>query len=169
MKNTINIYSKRAEKEISAFKDKEYQFDIRLDNVHLKSINDLTRIDIFSKNDLYVGGETLWTAMQPKGENRHHNYHDLTPEDIVNALRNITKPYCVLKNNEGRISIISSIKSHLGVPLHLVIEIGASLKVDNQANINKLVTLFPLSKIDSFIKNIGINSVYYINIGNKAK
>ena len=169
MKNTININSSTASSDITQFKNREYEMDIRINNVHLKNLNNLIGSNLFSKNDLYVGGETLWTSMQPKGENEHHNYHDLTPEDIVEALRNITKPYCVLKNNEGRIAIISSIKSHLGAPLNLVIEIGASLKVHNQANINKLVTLFPRKNVEKYIERMGVKSVYYINIGNKAK
>ena len=169
MKSIININSSTASRDIALFKNREYVMDIRINNVHLRSINRLIGFNLFSKNDLYVGGETLWTSMQPKGENEHHNYHDLTPEDIVEALRNITKPYCVLENGDNRIAIISSIMSHLGKAVNIIIEIGAELRGFKDANINKLVTLFPIGRVEEHLKNVGVEKIYYLNTGNKAK
>ena len=169
MITVINLNSKKTKSDLITFKEKEYNVNVRIYNVHLRKINRIVGFNLFSKNDLYVGGETLYAAMQPKGSDVHHNYHDLTPEDILKALRSITNPYCVLKNGQDKVSIITSFISHLGKPINIIIEIGDGLRGMNDANINKMVTLFPISRVEKHIEKVGINNIYYIRIGNKAK
>ena len=169
MKTIINIYSKKAKTYLEEFKEKEYQVDVRLDNVHLKDINKLVGFNLFFKNDLFVGSETLFATMQPKGEDKSHNYHNLSPEDILEALKTISRPYCVLENKQNRIAIITSFISHLGTPINIVIELGSNLRGNANASINKLVTLFPRMRVNEYIDSIGTEKIYYLKIGNKAK
>ena len=169
MKTIINIYSKKAKTYLEEFKEKKYQVDVRLDNVHLKDINKLVGFNLFFKNDLFVGSETLFATMQPKGEDKSHNYHNLSPEDILEALKTISRPYCVLENKQNRIAIITSFISHLGTPINIVIELGSNLRGNANASINKLVTLFPRMRVNEYIDSIGTEKIYYLKIGNKAK
>ena len=169
MKTIINLNSKTAESDISIFKTKKYEISIRIENIHLKTLNEVIGFNLFSKNDLYVGGETLWSVMQPKGEDEHHNHHNLSPKDILEAFKSVLKPYCILESEQNRIAIITSFISHLGDPLNIIIELGAGLKGNVDANINKLVTMFPISKISKYIDKYGTDKIYYLRLGNKAK
>ena len=169
MNTVINIYAKKAKADLTIFKEKEYQVEVRFDNVHLRDINKLINFNLFSKNDLFVDAGTLFDLMQPIGGKRKHNYHGLTPVDILESLKNIDNPYCVLENEENRVAIISSIISHFGDPLMVVIELNAGLMGDTFANINKMVTMFPRGDVDEYIDKIGSKKVYYLNKGNIAK
>ena len=169
MKAIINIYSKKAKTYLEEFKEKEYQVDVRFDNVHLKSLNRLMNKELFLKNDLFVDSDSLWSMMQPLGGKKKHNYHGLTPEDILEALKNIKTPYSIFESDDGRISIVSSIVSHFGHPLAVIIELNATLKGNIEANINKLVTMFPVSDIEEFMNKKTVKEIYYLNKGNEAK
>lgn len=166
MFKTINIATNKAIDDLYHLKSKLYDYDVKIINVHLKELNEIIGLNMFTKNDLYVEAGTLWDSMQPNGGNRKHHFHDLTPEDIVEALRNITRPYCVLRNNKGRIEILSSINSHLGVPVIVAIELNSKLGNDYEANINKMVTIFPKRDMEAYIKKFSVYSIYYLSKGN---
>ena len=164
MNTVINIKNDDALDIITKFKDKEYVMcDIRFENVHMKRVNALIKYELFSKNDLFANSTTLWELMQPQGEQESHNYHGLTPLDILDALNNIISPYCIFKTKQNRISIILSCLSHFGEPLMAVVEIGASLIEDEKANINKLVTMYPKSNIDKLVGLIDPKRLLYLN------
>ena len=169
MKTIINLNSKSAESDLLVFKMKKHEIDIKIENVHLKDMNRLTGINLFSKNDVFVRGETLYAAMQPKGEDEHHNYHDLKPKDVLGVFKSIAKPYCILKTERNRVAIITSFVSHLGEPVNVIIELGAGLETNKDANINKVVTMYAITKVNKFIEKYGSDSILYLKIGNKVK
>ena len=108
MTKNINIQNKKETLfELQRLKEKQYDYDVKFTNVHLREINALVNMNLFSKNDLFVESNTLWDLMQPLGNSRKHHFHELSPEDILESLNSITTPYCVLKNDKGRIEIIS--------------------------------------------------------------
>lgn len=107
MNKIINIKNKKSISDIQKFKAKKYSLvDIRFENVHLKDFNRFVSFDLFDKNDLYINSTTLWELMQPTGSAGSHNYHNLTPEDIYNALNAIKDPYCVFKVKHERYAVI---------------------------------------------------------------
>ena len=161
----INIKSDEAIIDLSKFKNKKYvKCDVRFENVHLIMINNLMRYALFDKNDLFVNSDTLWSLMQEdeKKDNQHH-HHGLTPEDILDALNNIVRPYCVFKTKQGRIAIILSCFSHFGEPLMAVIEIGGGIEEDDNANINKLITMYPKSNVDKLLDSVDSKRILYLN------
>ena len=165
MNRIINIQNKKeAVESLQKFKEKKYVLvDVRFINVHLREINVLLEQDIFSKNDLFINSVSLWELMQPLGDKGSHNYHDLTPEDIVDALSSITEPYCILKTEYSQYAILSTTLSHFDEPLMVIIEVGSGLDKNINANINKLVTMFPKSDIDRTIKNMDKRNVLYVD------
>lgn len=162
MQKDINIKNKAAaEKAITYYKSKRVRdVDVRLSNTELKQINNLTRIDLFSKNDLFVNSETLWSIMQPIGDKDSHNHHGLTPKELIETFNNLTDPYCVFVAELGRLGVISTIISESGHPLMVVIEIGAGLIGRIDANINKMLTMYPKDELDKYLKS---KKVLYIN------
>ena len=128
MKTVINV-KKREEaiKNVGVFRKKKYENkDIRFTNVNLLEINKLIDKQLFYKNDLFINSETLWELTQPIGESGKHNYHELTPEDIVDSLNSITNPYALFETKLCRYAIITTTLSHFGEPLMAIIEVGAS-------------------------------------------
>ena len=162
---TINVKSrKNAVADLKRIKSKKYVLaDIKFENVHLRDINTLLEQNIFSKNDLYANTISLWELMQHQGKRGAHNHHDLTPEDIIDTLASITEPYCILKTEISQYAIMSTSKSHFGEPLFVIIEVNAGLNQNINANINKLVTMFPMGEIKRTIKKANPKNVLYIN------
>ena len=160
----INIKSKDALEEVTQFKEKKYvKCDVRFENVNLRDINSLIEINLFAKNDVFVNSDTLWSLMQEDDEKDSHTHHGLTPVDILDAFNNIIRPYCIFKSKYGRIAVILSCLSHYGEPLMAIIEIGVGLIDDMDANINKLVTMYPRRDVDIFIDTIEPKRLLYVN------
>ena len=164
MIHIINLRSKEALDDLTQFKNKQYVMcDVRFENIHLRKINELIRFNLFEKNDLFANSDTLWSLMQADIKSDSHNHHGLTPEDILDALNNIIRPYCIFKSKQDRISIVLSCLSHYGEPLMAIIEIGSSLIINKDANINKLVTMYPYGEIDKVINKLDSKEILYIN------
>lgn len=148
----INIKNKKSISEIQKFKEKKYSLvDIKFENVHLRDINKLISFDLFDKNDLYINSTTLWELMQPVGKAGSHNYHNLSAEDIYNALIKLSDPYCVFRVKYGRYAIVPVCISSFSEPLMVVIGVGSELINNQNANINKIVTIYPKSDIDKYL------------------
>lgn len=79
-------------------------------------INKLIDKQLFYKNDLFINSETLWELTQPIGESGKHNYHELTPEDIVDSLNSITNPYALFETKHSRYAIVTTTLSHYNEP-----------------------------------------------------
>ena len=163
MERTINIANReKAIENLKDYKEKKYVLtDVKFLNVHLREINKLLEFDIFVKNDLFINTISLWELMQPLGDKGGHNYHDLSPENIVDALSSITEPYCILKTEISQYAILSTTISHFGEPLMVIIEVGAGLDKNINANINKLVTLFPKRDIDKSLEHKDPKDILY--------
>ena len=164
MYKEINIKNKKQSLALLSHyqKKKTVLIDIKFINTNLKEINNLIGKAIFVKNDLYVNSDTLYEIMQPIGGRGRHNFHGLTPEEIINVLNNLIHPYCVYKANKGKYGIISTITRATGETFIIIIEIGAGLIGRMDANINKFVTMFPKTEIGKFIARA--NEILYLKI-----
>ena len=164
MKTVINIKEREnAIKDVDAFRKKKYEGkDVRFANVNMVDLNKILSKPIFSKNDLFISSETLWEIMQPLGNTGAHNYHELTPEDIVDSLNSITNPYALFETKHSRYAIITTIISHYNEPLLFIIEIGSGLHVNIKANINKIVTIYPKSNVDIMLKGLDPNDILFV-------
>ena len=162
MNKIINIKLNKAIKEIREFRDKLFsQCDIRFTNVHMKKLNKIINVDLFSKNDLYINSTTLFELMQPIGNAGSHNYHELTPEDILNALNSIIDPLAVFSVKYERYAVVPVYNSSFNEPLMVVIETNAPLLNRQNANINKIVTIYPKSGFDKYLESIKNEDMLY--------
>ena len=162
MNKIINIKTKKSIDDIAEFKDNDFApCDIRFTNIHLKELNKILKIELFSKNDLYVNSTTLHDLMQPKGKSDAHNYHNLKPEDIFNALNNLLEPECVLKVKKERYAVIPTYISSLNEPLMVIIELHSGLIVNKKANVNKIVTIYPKSDLEEYLEKFDEKEILY--------
>ena len=163
MKKILNIKN-RAETEEVLFqlKNKKYLgIDVRFSNVHLIKINTLLGFNLFKKNDLFANSEKLWEIMQPVGNTNEFNSHGLTPKEIIDVLNSLSNPYCFYNAKYGRYGIVSLIIGECGEPLIVIIEVGASTFEDKNANINKLVTMYPKDNINDLLSKMNEKDVLY--------
>ena len=154
MIKAINIKNRNdAEQELIRLQKKKYPaLDIRFENAHLLDLNTLIQKSIFVKNDLFANAEMLWEIMQPVGTKGSHNSHGLTPKEILDVLNSLVDPYYVYKSETpNRYVIVSLIIRESGEPFVVIIEVGANLGFGEENNINKMITMYPKSKIDKTI------------------
>ena len=140
----INIRKKKeAIEELTKFKNKKYTgMDVRLVNTNLRVINKNIKTDIFDKNDLFVLSDTLYAIMSSLDEKvEQHHPHGLTPEALLEALCNLQYSKEVYRSYDLRYEIITT--TLFGKKAKVIIEKNAALVENLNANINKLVTLYP--------------------------
>ena len=91
--------------------------------------------------------------MQPIGGKGRHNYHGLEPDEIIDALSILLNPCLIYETHSGRCGIVV-----LGKPKYknimVVVELNASLTNNRDANINKLVTIYPKDNMEKSIKGL---------------
>ena len=150
---TINIGNpEKALENLIEIKNKNYgNVDIKIGNLHLKRINELVRKNVFKKNDAFINAETLWEVMQPVGEKNHHHFHNLTTENVLETLKTLSNPYCVLQTESNRLSILSTYEKN-GKRLVTIIEIDTVLLGLSAAKINKIITIYPKDRINNYIR-----------------
>lgn len=167
MKVKVIINVKEKEKSINdldEFRKKKYkEKDVRFTNVDLVKLNRKTRKNIFDKNDLFISSDTLWEIMQEEGGSGIHNYHGLTAEDIIDALNSINEPYALFESKHSRYAIVTTTLTHFGEPLMIIVEVGAGLHSNINANINKIVTMYPKSNIDIMLNGLDKKDVLLVN------
>ena len=156
MIHRINLGNKKeALSALSKFKNKDYSpTDIELFNVHMKKLNSVLGFTLFYKNSLYLTSKLLWEAMQPVGNSGTHNYHGLEVEEIYNSLISISKATKVYKTHDDRYLIVTDVVAKCGDPIIAVIKVGSSLADIRDANINKLVTIYPKRNLELYLKRI---------------
>lgn len=156
MKNKINIGDiKHSIKEMKKFQNRRYEGkEIEITNMHLMELNKIYGKTIFRKDDLFVHAVTLFESMQKEGDTRSHNAHNLSPEKLVNALRSLHLSDQVVSSYDDRYIIVSGETNELNEPIIAIIEIGASLINNRDANINKLVTIYPKRKLVEYLKKL---------------
>ena len=140
---------------MSKFKNKDYSpTDVELFNIHMKKLNDALGFTLFRKNSLYLTSKLLWEAMQPVGDSGTHNFHGLEVEEIYNALISISKSTKIYKTHDERYLIVTSVVTKCGDPIIAVVKTGSSLADIRNANINKLVTIYPKRNLEQYLKRI---------------
>ena len=165
MNKQINIKNRReAIRVLRTYKEKKYSHQtIKICNVNLKVINSFLDYKIFSKNDLYVDSETLFELMQPSGSKGIHNYHHLLPEVILDTLNVIVRPYCVFYENNNKYAIITTKIVDEKDPIMVIVAVESRTNENMDANVNKLVTMFPKKNVESYIRNLNEDKILYKN------
>ena len=162
MKRIINIGNKKqASKQLNQFKNKQYEsVEIEFINVHLTSINELVGFKLFNKTSLFARSSMLWEIMQPVGKVGRHHYHGLEPTDIVNALSLLQDPLIVYESYLDRYAVIV-FGNDKYTHIMAVVELNAALENDRNANVNKLVTIYPKNELDKTINNLDKSKILY--------
>ena len=166
MNKRINIGDKeKAIIDISQFSLKHYRStDIEFFNIHLKELNSICKKDIFSKNNLYIHSSTLWELMQPEAQIGKHHFHGLSAEQIYYTIKSIVNPYCVYESYGNRYVVATSYLNRRNENLILIIELHAPLTSNRDANINKLITIYPKKNMKNIYGHLEKDKILYPKI-----
>ena len=162
MKRIINIdKKKKACKDLEQFKNKRYEsLEIEFTNVHLLKLNQVLGFRAFSKDSLYVHSSTLWDIMQPIGSTYKHHSHGLYPEFVVETLSSLKETFFVYESYSNRyVVLVHGNKEYPNIIT--VIELNAGLKDNRNANINKLVTMYPKSNLSKLLEHLEKEKIRY--------
>ena len=140
---------------------KNSTFDIKISNSHIIELNKKIGKKIFKKEALYVSSTTICDLMEPVGGKNRHNYHGLTAEDIYLSLASIKDPQYVFFVKGKRYAIISVELSSFEYPMMMVVETDSGIVNDKDANINKIITMYPKSYIDDYIAKLDKRELLY--------
>ena len=111
---------------------------------------------------MYIDSKTLWEMMQEIGGKGKHNYHGLNVFDVFNALKSIKNPQCIFEKTHKvfpRYSILTSCLSHFNEYVLVVIEVDSLLTKTNIKS-NKIITLYPKTIDDNYLKSKNIRVLY---------
>lgn len=117
--------------------------DIRIRNSYITQLNKVIGRKVFKNDSLYISSDTLWEIMQPLGRRGSHNYHNLTPQEVYNALRSIKDSDDVSISYDGRYVIVTLAETSDGASIVVIVSPNSQLKDDYEANIIKIVTIYP--------------------------
>ena len=144
---------KFAIKELTRIKEKKpVNQDVRFKNVHLLKVNENVKNKIFVKDDLFANTGKLYKIMNLPGITMNHDYHGITPEEVVKILSTIKFSKDVYGSYYGRFIILSGVRVFENLPALVIIETGASLTNNRNANINKLVSIYPKDNVYRYLE-----------------
>lgn len=163
MNRELNIGNHKSALEVLHYiKDNYFSSqDLRITNSHITDINKLAGRKIFHKDVLYISSKTIWELMQDRPGHGSHNYHSLSPEDLLLAFQSLKRPKVIFEAKAKRYAIITIELSHFNEPFMVIIEIGAPIYGKINANVYKIVTIYPKSNSDKYIENLDKKTIVY--------
>ena len=148
MNRIINIGEQEsALQTITDIKENDYvPFDVEIKNSHILVLNKVLGIKVFRNNKLFVGSKTLQEIMGPVGGRGKHHFHGLTPDEILNTLKQIRFSKDINVSYDGRYVIITLATNKEGVPLAVIVEPNGSIHNNRKAIVTRIVTIYPQKK-----------------------
>lgn len=130
--------------------------EYKITNLGLTKLNKVCKGKPFHQEAAYIDYSTLKDATTEVGGKGHHNYHGLTPTEVVDALRSVKdvgKVYESKENHEMFI-IVSSIVAECGYPIIVIIALNNPLHSERNLKINKIASLYPKRNLETFLKKL---------------
>ena len=148
MKKIINIGDQTsALKTITEIKDNDYvPFDIEIKNSHILVLNKIIGLKIFRNNKLFISSKTLHEIMGPIGGRGKHHFHGLTPNEILNTLKQIRFSKEINVSYDGRYVIITLATNSENIPLAVIVEPNGSIHNNRKIAVTRIVTIYPQKK-----------------------
>ena len=129
------------------FKENKYvPFYVRINNSHIKLLNNIIGRTVFKKDAVYISSLTLWEIMQPRGRKGTHNYHGLMPEDVYNALSRIKYSKNVYSSFDDRYVVITDVFVTEEVRLIVIVSSDTTVAAQELNNVVSIITIYPSDK-----------------------
>ena len=126
--------------------NKTIQHDIRITNSHITNLNSVLNKKVFKKDALYIDSETLWEIMQPIGNKGKHNFHNLAPINIYDALVTMKLSKEIEVSYDNRYLIVALATVFDDVNLVVIVTPIGNLRDNSKAIVNRIITIYPKKK-----------------------
>ena len=145
MQKIINLGNKKASLELLKHlsKNKYEAIEIRIKNTHIKELNRLIGKKVFKNDMVYADASMFWETMQPLGGRGKHNFHNLSPENVYDALSTIRNSTQVTLSYDNRYVIVTLATLECGVNIIAVVTPTGTIRTNVSKKITKIITLYP--------------------------
>lgn len=145
MQKIINLGNKKASLELLKHlsKNKYEAIEIRIKNTHIKELNKLIGKNVFKNDMVYADASMFWEIMQPLGGRGKHNFHNLSPENVYDALSTIRNSTQVTLSYDNRYVIVTLATLECSVNIIAVVTPTGTLRTNVSKKITKIITLYP--------------------------
>ena len=148
MIKNINLGNKESSLKILYHlkQNKYHSLDIRLINTHIKDLNNILGKNVFKNDVVYANAIMFWEIMQPLGGKGKHHYHNLTPENVFEALSTMHHSENVTLSYDDRYVIVTLAKIAGGINIAAVVTPKGSSVQKLNRNVIRIITMYPCSK-----------------------
>ena len=84
--------------------------------------------------------------MQPLGKKGKHNYHNLSPEEVYNALRTMKDSKDIEISYDNRYVIVTLATILENINIAVIVTPDGNLKKDLREKVTRIITLYPYKK-----------------------
>ena len=138
---------KSAIESLTLLKENKYEdLEIRLYNTHITELNALLGKKVFKNDVVYANAMMFWEVMQPLGGKGKHHYHNLTPENVYEALSTMHYSEDVTLSYDERYVIVTLATIADGISIAAIVTPKGNAKQLNGRNIIKIITMYPCNK-----------------------
>lgn len=148
MQKNINLGDKESAIDILRnLKENKYEFlEIRVRNSHIKDLNNVLGRKIFKNDVVYANAIMFWEIMQPVGGKGKHHYHNLSPENVYEALSTMRYSNNVTISYDNRYVIVTLATIAGGISIAAIVTPDGHTKQSNKKNVIRIITMYPIKE-----------------------
>lgn len=146
MQKNINLGDKGSAIDILRnLKENKYEsLEIRVRNSHIKDLNNVLGRKIFKNDVVYANAIMFWEIMQPVGGKGKHHYHNLSPENVYEALSTMRYSNNVTISYDNRYVIVTLATIAGGISIAAIVTPEGHTKQLNKKNVIRIITMYPI-------------------------
>ena len=148
MQKNINLGDKGSAIDILRnLKENKYEsLEIRVRNSHIKDLNNVLGRKIFKNDVVYANAIMFWEIMQPVGGKGKHHYHNLSPENVYEALSTMRYSNNVTISYDNRYVIVTLATIAGGISIAAIVTPDGHTKQLNKKNVIRIITMYPIKE-----------------------
>lgn len=148
MQKNINLGDKGSAIDIlRSLKENKYEsLEIRVRNSHIKDLNNVLGRKIFKNDVVYANAIMFWEIMQPVGGKGKHHYHNLSPENVYEALSTMRYSNNVTISYDNRYVIVTLATIAGGISIAAIVTPEGHTKQLNKKNVIRIITMYPIKE-----------------------
>ena len=146
MQKNINLGDKGSAIDILRnLKENKYEsLETRVRNSHIKDLNNVLGRKIFKNDVVYANAIMFWEIMQPVGGKGKHHYHNLSPENVNEALSTMRYSNNVTISYDNRYVIVTLATIAGGISIAAIVTPEGHTKQLNKKNVIRIITMYPI-------------------------
>lgn len=148
MEKFINLGNEKSAIEtLTLLKENKYEnLEIRIYNSHITDLNKTLGKKVFKNNAVYANAIMFWEVMQPVGGKGKHHYHNLSPENLYEALSTLRYSEKVTLSYDNRYVIVTLATIAGGINIAAIVTPEGHAKQLLKRKVVRIITIYPCDK-----------------------